>query len=100
MDRMRIAEPRSNMGAKTIFDLAGFADARGGKRVAQASELLDLEAYCIDDVVAHQRHDLIDGARRLVGLDRDRDRAGDEFKALKVVPRHRLLDQVELELCH
>src|SRR2546430_974203 len=100
MDRMRITEPRADMRAEPVFDLAGFADARGGECVAKAPELLNLQAHRIDDAMAHQRHDLADGSRRLVGLDRDRYRTGDEFEALEVVPRHRLLHQVELVLRH
>src|SRR5262249_22829067 len=62
MDRMRVAEPRADMGAETIPDLTGLADARRRERVAQAPELLDLETDGVDDAVRDQGHDLVDGA--------------------------------------
>ena len=51
MDRVRVAEPGADMGAEPILDMAGLADARGRERVAQAAELLDLEADRVDDAI-------------------------------------------------
>ena len=94
-DRMRIEEPRADMRAEPEAHMARLADARGGDRVAQSAELRQLEAHRIDDAVRHQRHDFVDGASALVGLDHDRHRARHEFQTLEVVARHRLLDEIE-----
>src|SRR5262245_15447460 len=39
VDRVRVAEPRANVSAEPVLDLAGLADACGGERVTQAAEL-------------------------------------------------------------
>src|SRR5262249_4066086 len=59
MDRVCIAEAGADMGAETIFDLAGLADAGSCERIAQTAELLDFEADGVDGAVRDERHDLV-----------------------------------------
>src|SRR3954453_20614371 len=49
IDSMRIAQPCADMGAHAISDLTGLADTCRRNGVAQAPELLDLQAHGIDD---------------------------------------------------
>src|SRR5581483_10860159 len=94
------AQPRADMRAEPVFDVARLADARGSDGVAQSAKLLDLETDRIDRAFAHQRHDLVYGAGAFVGLDHDRHRARDQRKPLAIAPRYRLLDQIEPALRH
>src|SRR6266508_3047273 len=50
-NRVGIEEPRPDMGAEPEAHVAGLADARRGERVAQATELGQLQADGIDDAV-------------------------------------------------
>src|SRR5215510_9710966 len=48
MDRMRVAEPGADVRAEAILHVAGLADAGRRECVAQAAELLNLEADCVN----------------------------------------------------
>src|SRR5260370_33629239 len=100
MERLRGEQAAADSGAKPVLDVGGLAKARGGERVAQASELGDLEADGIDGALGNELEYLAQGAGRLVRLHGDRDRSGDQRKTRELIRRHRLLDQIDAMLAH